>query len=106
MQGRADSSLDPHHGGSFIILGCPFFMHQFLLFLLYVNSTEASLVISSVSCSYPNKNITIKIDESSSNPHYLAFVIWFQQGRRDITTVQLCEVLSASLPVISCNFVE
>ncbi|CAL0331191.1 unnamed protein product [Lupinus luteus] len=44
-----------------------------------------------VSCSYPNKNITVKIDESSSNPHFLAFVIWFQQGKRDITAVQLCE---------------
>lgn len=44
-----------------------------------------------VSCSYPNKNITVKIDKSSSNPHYLAFVIWFQQGSRDITAVQLCE---------------
>ncbi|KAJ1428923.1 RlpA-like protein, double-psi beta-barrel domain [Sesbania bispinosa] len=44
-----------------------------------------------VSCSYPNKNITIKIDESSSNPHFLAFVIWFQQGRSDIAAVQLCE---------------
>ncbi|KAK7330856.1 hypothetical protein VNO77_25061 [Canavalia gladiata] len=44
-----------------------------------------------VSCSYPNKNITVKIDESSSNPHYLAFVIWYQQGKRDITAVQLCE---------------
>ncbi|KAF1862249.1 hypothetical protein Lal_00026773 [Lupinus albus] len=40
---------------------------------------------------YPNKNITVKIDESSSNPHFLAFVIWFQQGKRDITAVQLCE---------------
>ncbi|OIV94652.1 hypothetical protein TanjilG_25876 [Lupinus angustifolius] len=38
---------------------------------------------------YPNKNITFKIDESSGNPHYLAFVILFQQGRRDITAVQL-----------------
>lgn len=65
--------------------------------LLYGNLTGASPVISSVSCSYPNKNITIKIDESSSNPHYLAFVLWFQQGRRDITAVQLCEVLYASL---------
>ncbi|KAG9155812.1 hypothetical protein Leryth_004060 [Lithospermum erythrorhizon] len=44
-----------------------------------------------VSCSYPNKNITIKIDESSNNPHYLAFVIWYQQGNKDITAVQLCE---------------
>ncbi|OIV94106.1 hypothetical protein TanjilG_05486 [Lupinus angustifolius] len=40
---------------------------------------------------YPNKNITVKIVESSSNPHFLAFVIWFQQGKRDITAVQLCE---------------
>ncbi|KAK7263345.1 hypothetical protein RJT34_30933 [Clitoria ternatea] len=44
-----------------------------------------------VSCNYPNKNITVEIDESSSNPHFLAFVIWFQQGSRDITAVQLCE---------------
>ncbi|KAI3441916.1 uncharacterized protein J3R85_001974 [Psidium guajava] len=44
-----------------------------------------------VSCSYPNKNVTIKIDESSNNPHYLAFVIWYQEGNKDITAVQLCE---------------
>ncbi|KAF5735452.1 expansin-like B1 [Tripterygium wilfordii] len=44
-----------------------------------------------VSCSYPNKNITIKIDENSTYPHYLAFVIRYQQGKKDITAVQLCE---------------
>ncbi|XP_010548815.1 PREDICTED: expansin-like B1 [Tarenaya hassleriana] len=44
-----------------------------------------------VSCYYPGKNIMIKIDESSSNPHYFAFVILFQQGKTDITAVQLCE---------------
>ncbi|XP_060674436.1 expansin-like B1 isoform X2 [Ziziphus jujuba] len=44
-----------------------------------------------VSCSYPNKNITIKIDENSNFPHYLAFVIRYQQGMKDITAVQLCE---------------
>ncbi|KAG2680155.1 hypothetical protein I3760_11G085800 [Carya illinoinensis] len=44
-----------------------------------------------VSCSYPNKNITIKIDENSNYPYYLAFVIWYQQGKKDITAVQLCE---------------
>ncbi|KAB1215786.1 Expansin-like B1 [Morella rubra] len=44
-----------------------------------------------VSCSYPNKNIIFKIDENSNYPHYLAFVIWFQQGKKDITAVQLCE---------------
>ncbi|KVH95253.1 expansin-like B1 isoform X2 [Cynara cardunculus var. scolymus] len=44
-----------------------------------------------VSCSYPGNNITIKIDESSDYPYYLAFVIWYQQGQKDITAVQLCE---------------
>ncbi|KAF5207338.1 Expansin-like b1 [Thalictrum thalictroides] len=45
-----------------------------------------------VPCSYPSKNITFKIDESSNNPHYLAFVICFQQGEKDVTAVQLSEV--------------
>ncbi|KAJ7003530.1 expansin-like B1 [Populus alba x Populus x berolinensis] len=44
-----------------------------------------------VSCSYPYKNITIKIDQNSNYPYYLGFVIWYQQGRSDITAVQLCE---------------
>ncbi|CAK9173354.1 unnamed protein product [Ilex paraguariensis] len=44
-----------------------------------------------ISCSYPNKNITVKIDENSNYPYYLAFVIWYQQGKNDITAVQLCE---------------
>ncbi|WCJ20709.1 actin binding [Euphorbia peplus] len=44
-----------------------------------------------VPCSYPGKNITIKIDENSHPPHYLAFAIWFQQGNKDITAVLLCE---------------
>ncbi|CAL9091062.1 hypothetical protein MUK42_20425 [Musa troglodytarum] len=43
-----------------------------------------------VSCSYPNKNITFKIDQSS-NLYYFAFQIWYQQGNKDITAVQLCE---------------
>ncbi|RVX00265.1 Expansin-like B1 [Vitis vinifera] len=44
-----------------------------------------------VSCQLPSKNITIKIDENSNFPYYMAFVIWYQQGMKDITAVQLCE---------------
>ncbi|KAL6524140.1 Expansin-like B1 [Orobanche minor] len=47
-----------------------------------------------VPCSYPDKNITIKIHENSNNPHYLAFVVWYQQGKMDITAVQLCQTHS------------
>ncbi|XP_068649496.1 expansin-like B1 [Aristolochia californica] len=44
-----------------------------------------------VSCSYPNKNIQFKIDEASDYPNYLAFTLWYQQGKRDVIAVQLCE---------------
>ncbi|CAN1256949.1 Expansin-like B1 [Linum perenne] len=49
-----------------------------------------------VSCRHPNQNITIKIDENSNNPYYLGFVIRYQQGEKDITAVQLCELLERS----------
>ncbi|KAL5183975.1 Expansin-like B1 [Glycine soja] len=61
------------------------------LHLIFIEMVLAVVPVTNVSCSYPNKNITVKIHESSNNPHYLAFVIWFQQGSRDITAVQLCE---------------
>ncbi|KAK8949818.1 Expansin-like B1 [Platanthera guangdongensis] len=53
-----------------------------------------------VSCSYPNKNIQIKIDESSNFPNYLAFLIEFQQGDKDITAVQLCETVSSTCKLL------
>ncbi|ONK71837.1 uncharacterized protein A4U43_C04F12900 [Asparagus officinalis] len=54
-----------------------------------------------VSCSYPNKNITIKIDESSNFPDYLAFQIWYQQGNQDITAVQLCETVNLTCKLLN-----
>lgn len=45
-----------------------------------------------VSCSYTNKNIAFKIDQSSNYPSYFAFQIWYLQGNKDIIAVQLCEV--------------
>ena len=56
------------------------------------------LSLNRVSCSYPNKNITFKIDESINNPYYLAFEILYQQGKMDITAVQLCEVPYNAFP--------
>ncbi|XP_058190212.1 expansin-like B1 [Rhododendron vialii] len=57
-----------------------------------------------VSCSYPSKNITIKIDENSNYPHYLAFVIWYQQGKKDITAVQLCETQSFGCKLLDRSY--
>lgn len=54
-----------------------------------------------VSCNYPNKNITFKIDQSSNFPNYLAFQIWFQEGDQDITAVQLCETVSLTCKLVS-----
>ncbi|KAJ8505289.1 hypothetical protein OPV22_006175 [Ensete ventricosum] len=53
-----------------------------------------------VSCSYPNKNITFKIDQIS-NLYYFAFQIWYQQGNKDITAVQLCETEN-----LTCKLLE
>ncbi|PIA32578.1 hypothetical protein AQUCO_04400046v1 [Aquilegia coerulea] len=53
-----------------------------------------------VPCSYPYKNITFKIDENSNYPHYLAFVIWYQQGKKDVTAVQLCETTNLSCKLL------
>ncbi|XP_042404769.1 expansin-like B1 [Zingiber officinale] len=44
-----------------------------------------------VSCSYTNRNIAFKIDQSSNYPYYFAFQIWYLQGNKDIIAVQLCE---------------
>lgn len=57
-----------------------------------------------VSCSYPNKNIIIKIDENSNYPHYLAFVLWYQQGKKDITAVQLCETQNFVCKLLDRNY--
>ncbi|WOL07135.1 expansin-like B1 isoform X1 [Canna indica] len=54
-----------------------------------------------VSCSYPSKNITFKIDQSSNNPYYFAFQIWYQQGNNDIAAVQLCETEN-----LTCKLLE
>ncbi|PKA53275.1 Expansin-like B1 [Apostasia shenzhenica] len=53
-----------------------------------------------VVCNYPNKNITVKIDESSNYPNYLAFVIEYQQGTQDIIAVQLCETVSLTCKLL------
>ncbi|KAF5191529.1 Expansin-like b1 [Thalictrum thalictroides] len=57
-----------------------------------------------VPCSYPSNNITFKIDENSSNPHYLAFVIWYQQGKKDVTAVQLCETTNLSCKLLDRSY--
>ncbi|XP_068639522.1 expansin-like B1 [Aristolochia californica] len=38
-----------------------------------------------------DKNMTFEIAEASNYPNYLAFVIWYQQGMRDVIAMQLCE---------------
>ncbi|KAK6935038.1 RlpA-like protein, double-psi beta-barrel domain [Dillenia turbinata] len=53
---------------------------------------------------YPNKNITFKIDENSNYPYYLAFVIWYQQEKKDITAVQLCETQNFSCKLLDRSY--
>lgn len=57
-----------------------------------------------VSCSYAGKNIMFKIHEKSDNPYYLAFAIWYQQGQKDITAVQLCETQNFGCKLLDRSF--
>lgn len=76
-----------------------------LQIMIYYYSWQLSLP-HRVSCSYPSKNITIKIDENSNFPYYMAFVIWYQQGMKDITAVQLCEVSCTPFPCLNLVFIH
>ncbi|KAJ3678720.1 hypothetical protein LUZ60_002523 [Juncus effusus] len=51
-------------------------------------------------CNYPNKNITFYIDERSNFPYYLAFQIWYQDGDKDITAIQLCETINLTCKLL------
>ncbi|XP_074587916.1 expansin-like B1 [Curcuma longa] len=53
-----------------------------------------------VSCSYPSRNITFRIDQSSNNPYYFAFQMWYQQGNKDVTAVQLCETENLTCKIL------
>lgn len=74
------------------ILDLEIFRIRIILVFIIIVTLFLLCLWKRVGCSYPNRNITIKIDENSNAPHYLAFVIRFQQGKNDITAVQLCEV--------------
>ncbi|KAJ1694693.1 hypothetical protein LUZ63_011391 [Rhynchospora breviuscula] len=54
-----------------------------------------------VPCNYPNKNMTFYIDKSSNFPYYFAFQIWYQDGDKDITAIQLCETIN-----LTCKLLE
>ncbi|XP_039145972.1 expansin-like B1 [Dioscorea cayenensis subsp. rotundata] len=53
-----------------------------------------------IPCSWPGKNITFKVDEASDFPGYLAFLLEYQQGDKDITAVRLCETENLTCKLI------
>ncbi|RYQ82692.1 hypothetical protein Ahy_B10g101267 [Arachis hypogaea] len=70
------------------------------------SSSSVKCELKSLQCDIMNSET---IDESSSNPNYLAFVLWYQQGIRDITAVQLCEIQCLSLHAVlyvRCNYIK
>ncbi|XP_052171030.1 expansin-like B1 [Diospyros lotus] len=44
-----------------------------------------------VSCRYPNHNLAVKVHEWSRYPNYLAIVVLYQDGKSDITAVQVLQ---------------
>jgi hypothetical protein len=44
-----------------------------------------------ISCQYEGYNIMFKIDSSSNFPDYLALMMWYQAGQKDVLAIQLCQ---------------
>ncbi|KAH9321455.1 hypothetical protein KI387_016094, partial [Taxus chinensis] len=56
-----------------------------------------------VPCEYPGKNMTVKIDKSSSYPYFLAVQFLYQGGQTDITGVEVAQVGTSSWKYMTRN---
>ncbi|RRT79910.1 hypothetical protein B296_00001863 [Ensete ventricosum] len=66
-----------------------------------VSLGAVSIEYRRVSCSYPIKNITFKIDQSSNHPSYFALQIWYHQGNKDVTAILLLQTEN-----LTCKLLE
>eukprot|EP01018_Ginkgo_biloba_P023046 Gb_24808 [translate_table: standard] len=56
-----------------------------------------------IPCQYPGRNLSVKVDESSSSPSYLAIQFLFQGGQTDIVAVDVAEVASPNWHYVHRN---
>ncbi|XP_077246771.1 expansin-like A2 [Tasmannia lanceolata] len=56
-----------------------------------------------IPCDYKNQNLSVRVEESSQNPHYLAIKFLYQGGQTDIVAVDVAQVGSSSWHYMSRN---
>ncbi|KAF9621672.1 hypothetical protein IFM89_030315 [Coptis chinensis] len=56
-----------------------------------------------IPCDYKNKNLSVRVEESSQTPHYLAIKFLYQGGQTDIVGVDVAQVGSSSWSYLSRN---
>ncbi|XP_030485441.1 expansin-like A1 isoform X2 [Cannabis sativa] len=56
-----------------------------------------------VPCVYKNKNLAVRVEESSQKPHYLAIKFLYQGGQTEIVGVDIAQVGSANWGFMSRN---
>eukprot|EP00262_Sarcandra_glabra_P003409 TRINITY_DN1408_c0_g1_i2.p1 TRINITY_DN1408_c0_g1~~TRINITY_DN1408_c0_g1_i2.p1 ORF type:complete len:135 (+),score=6.22 TRINITY_DN1408_c0_g1_i2:350-754(+) len=57
-----------------------------------------------IPCNYKNQNLSVRVEESSQNPHYLAIKFLYQGGQTDIVGVDVAQVGSSSWRYMSRNY--
>ncbi|KAF4357620.1 hypothetical protein F8388_007156 [Cannabis sativa] len=68
-----------------------------------VSSRAFSAMARKVPCVYKNKNLAVRVEESSQKPHYLAIKFLYQGGQTEIVGVDIAQVGSANWGFMSRN---
>lgn len=63
----------------------------------------ANVEYKRVPCDYKNKNLAVRVEESSQKPHYLAIKLLYQGGQTEIVAVDVAQVGSSNWSFMSRN---
>lgn len=59
-----------------------------------MNEYHYCMLWSRVPCDYKNKNLALRVEESSQKPHYLAIKLLYQGGQTEVVAVDVAQVHS------------
>ncbi|XP_044508026.1 expansin-like A1 isoform X2 [Mangifera indica] len=57
-----------------------------------------------VPCEYKNKNLAVRVEESSRKPYYLAIKVLYQGGQTEIVSMDVAQVASSNWGFMSRNY--
>ncbi|KAL4277865.1 hypothetical protein GQ457_03G001670 [Hibiscus cannabinus] len=57
-----------------------------------------------IPCEYKNQNLSVRVEESSQNPHYLAIKLLYQGGQTEVTAIDVAQVGSSDWSFMSRNY--